>query len=57
MAVVIFFGARWMPDGDVSWTRALVALLALVATGAAVYGAGAVVLRMPELRWLMRRGS
>jgi len=41
---------------DVStWTTALVRLLVLAATGAAVYLAGAGVLRMPELGWALGR--
>ena len=42
---------------ETEWSHALVELLVLVIVGVVLYGGGAKAMRMPELRWLLGRGS
>lgn len=50
-------GVAWaLPDAS-SWAHTAGVLAALIATGAVVFGIGAIVTRAPELRWLLGRNS
>ena len=55
-SAVVLVGWLLPEISDVStWMTSLVRLLALTGTGAAIYLAGARVLRMPELGWALGR--
>ena len=50
-------GVAWaLPDAS-DWAHTAGMLAALIATGAVVFGIGAIVTRAPELRWLLGRNS
>ena len=52
MALAVAAVLALLPEPG-AWWQSLLALLAVVATGAAVVVIGAAVLRMPELRWAL----
>jgi len=56
MTVAVLAAGAALPDGN-TWTTSLVRLAGMVAAGGAVYAAVAVILRMPELRWLIGGGK
>ncbi len=57
MAASVCMIAYFMPDRDLTWSRALVELLILVGAGGLVVVAGSLVMRMQELRWAMGQAS
>ncbi len=55
MAAVLGMLHIWFDVGEMSWMGCLVLLMVTVCLGGGVYFAGARVLGMAELRWLLRR--
>jgi putative peptidoglycan lipid II flippase len=51
MIAVVLVAARLLPADGATWSRSALVLAVLTAAGAGAYGAAALVMRMPELRW------
>ena len=56
MAAVVF-GIQTLLGPRTSWSEHAIALVATVVAGAAIVGIAAVILRVPELRWLLARSA
>ena len=56
MAAVVF-GIQTLLGPRTSWSEHAIALVATVVAGAAMVGVAAIVLRVPELRWLLARSA
>jgi len=56
MGAALFALGRAWPE-PVRWSGHLLRLAVAVVIGAGTYGVGALALRMPEARWLLRRGG